>query len=140
MSRRVLIDDDAAQYNNIQDRLKRLENASDADVTKAALPFGANWGNYGTTWEDASYSRHGRVVRLQGLVTKSGTPAAADVIATLPVGFRPAEDLIFAAISGSTPEVAGRVDVHANGTVTWQRGSTTEQDYTSLSGISFVVD
>lgn len=113
--------------------------APDTDVHKAPLPFGANWANYGTTWEDASYSRYGQVVRLQGLVTKSGTPTAGDVIATLPTGFRPSEDLAFLVLTGTTTEVAGRVDVHASGTVTWQRGSTVEQDYTSLSGVSFVV-
>ena len=108
-------------------------------VAKVALPFGANWGNYGGSEEDATYSRFGRLVVLQGLVTKSGTPASGDVIATLPVGFRPAEGLMFPVVTGATIAF-GRVSVEANGQIQWRAGNTTETDYTSLSGIAFVVD
>ena len=111
-------------------------------VAKVALPFASGWGNYGTAvWtEGASYSRFGRLVVLQGLVTKAGgAPAATDVIATLPVGFRPAGRQMFVVVTGNT-EQDGRVDVLADGTVVWMRGSATETDYTSLSGIAFVVD
>lgn len=107
--------------------------------SKVAFPFAAGWGNFGSGFEGASYSRHGRVVCLQGLVTKSGTPASGNVIGTLPQGFRPTGRLVFAVTSGSA-ETRGRVDVFPNGEVQWISGGTGETDFTSLSGIAFVVD
>jgi hypothetical protein len=142
MSRRILIDDDAAQYANLEERLKRIESTLarlvGTDTYKTALPFGANWGNYGV-YEGATYSRIGRMVILQGLVSKTGTPAGGDVIATLPAGYRPAEHVIFATATGETT-VGGRVDVESTGQIIWRTGATGETDYTSLSGIAFVID
>lgn len=108
---------------------------------KIALPMGAGWGAYsagGTPWEVATYSRVGRLVLLQGLVSKTGgTPVIGDVIGTLPVGFRPSGDLLMIAHTGATASL-GRVNVlAASGNLTWGGGNTTEQDYTSLSGIIF---
>ena len=103
--------------------------------------FAANWGNYsdaqfGTAafYKDVS----GRVY-IKGLVTKTGTPAAGfpgDLIFTLPSEYRPDARLMFAVQSGE-PNGIGRVDIAVTGNVTWMTGQTAEQDYTSLSGISF---
>lgn len=107
--------------------------------SQVAFPFAAGWADYGSGFEGASYSRHGRVVTLQGLVTKSGgTPAVNDVIGTLPPGFRPTATLIFPTASGQANQF-GRVQVTVAGEVVWLQGGATETDYTSLSGISFVV-
>jgi hypothetical protein len=109
-------------------------------VAKVALPFSASWGNFGGGNEGATYSRIGRLVVLQGLVTKSGgTPADGDVIATLPSGFRPTEALMFPVVTGATITF-GRVSVVTSGEIRWRLGSTAETDFTSLSGVSFVVD
>lgn len=110
-------------------------------VHKQPLPFATGWANFGGGNEDATYSRIGRLVVLQGRVTKTaGVPGVGDVIGTLPVGFRPAEDLgPFAVGSGATLGF-GAVDVLPSGSVRWLAGSTTETDYTSLSGITFIVD
>jgi hypothetical protein len=109
-------------------------------VAKVALPFAANWGNYGTgTGEEATYSRFGRLVVLQGLVTKSGTPAALDVIGTLPVGFRPVGNVLFPVVTGGTTSF-GAVRVNSSGQIEWITGDTAETDFTSLSGIAFMVD
>lgn len=121
--------------DRIETLIRQLQGQS-----KIAFPYGAGWGDFGSGYEGATYSRHGRVVRLQGLVTKSGgTPTAADVIGTLPTGFRPAADLIFAVCTGGTATF-GRVTVRSSGGVEWTAGSTTEADFTSLSGVCFVVD
>lgn len=104
---------------------------------KTAFPFAVNWGNYGGTLEDATYSRFGRLVVLQGLVTKTGTPGSGDLIGTLPAGFRPTELVDFIAPTGE-PFTAGRVRVETDGDVIWLNGATGETDYTSLSGITFV--
>ena len=112
----------------------------DGGRRKVAFPFAAGWGNYSGAYEDASYSKVGNLVILQGLVTKSGgTPAADDLIGTLPAGFRPTETLLFMQASGATSS-AGRVDVWSDGSVRWITGSTTETDHMSLSGIVFMVD
>jgi hypothetical protein len=145
MSRRILIDDDAAQYANLEARLKRLESTVarlvGADVYKEPLAYGTDWDDYGGTLEGGSYSRIGRVVVLQGVVSKSGgTPTNGDVIATLPAGFRPAVRLILAADTAGASATHGRVDIYATGEIKWVSGATAEQDYTSLSGIAFVVD
>jgi hypothetical protein len=113
-------------------------------VVKQSLTLGSGWVNYSpfvvAGYEVASCSRFGRLVVLQGLVTKSGgTPTAGDVIATLPVGFRPTSDLVFAVATGSV-DAFGRVDVQSDGDVVWRAGNTTETDHTSLSGIAFMVD
>ena len=106
---------------------------------KNALSFGANWGNYGGALEVCTYSRMGHLVILQGLATKSGTPAAGDVIGTLPENYWPGGQLVFAQDT-SEGNSAARVDVLANGQIVWKAGGTTEADYTTLSGICFVVD
>jgi hypothetical protein len=109
-------------------------------VAKQPLTFSAGWGNFGGSEEVATYSRFGRLVVLQGLVTKSGgTPASGNVIATLPVGFRPSAALMFPVVTGATTSF-GRVSIEANGQIQWRTGNTTETDFTSLSGIAFAVD
>jgi hypothetical protein len=116
-------------------RLRQLQG-----VAKVPLSFAANWSNYGSgTGEEATYSRFGRLVVLQGLVTKAGTPAAADVIATLPAGFRPTGSVLFSVVTGGTTSF-GAVRVNSSGQVEWIAGDTAESDFTSLSGITFVVD
>lgn len=109
-------------------------------VAKRALPFAAGWGNFGGIYEGASYSRMGRLVVLQGLVTKTGgTPTSGNVIGTLPLGFRPTSSHVFVAWTGESGQ-AGRVDVHYTGEIQWVSGGTAETDFLTLSGIAFVVD
>lgn len=109
------------------------------DSYRVPLTFATGWTNYNTTnWGVACYSRVGRLIILEGLVTKSGgTPAGGNLIATLPVDFRPAMRLMFASWTGAGTEVAGRVDVDTNGQILWMAGATAETDFTTLSGIVF---
>lgn len=119
--------------------LERLAGGT-AEVHKTAFPLAAGWANYGAGYEAATYSRLGRCVTLQGLVTKSGgTPTLGDVVGTLPDGYRPTSNQIFPVATGETAAM-GRIDVQANGDVVWRAGATTEADYTSLSGVSFLID
>jgi hypothetical protein len=100
------------------------------------LSFGGDWNNF----DDKTFV-HGGVyqdsrgeVHLQGVVSKlGGTPAQGDVIATLPEALSPGERMVFAALVKGY----GRVDVTATGSVLWMYGVSSEQDYTSLTGISF---
>jgi hypothetical protein len=101
-----------------------------------ALSFGTDWNNFDdTTFVHGGVYQDSRgEVHLQGVVSKlGGTPAQGDVIATLPENLSPGERMVFAAhVKGY-----GRVDVTTAGNVLWMSGVASEQDYTSLAGISF---
>lgn len=101
-----------------------------------ALPFTDGWSNYGSMWEAAAFRKDQLgIVRLRGLATRaSGLPGGT--IAVLPPGYRPQRARIFAVHTGE-PHGVGRVNVLADGAITWSSGAGTETDYTSLDGVSF---
>lgn len=89
-----------------------------------------SWVNYGGAFETAGYRKDASgYVHLKGLV-KSGT--ANTIIFTLPAGYRPIEQGMFAVNSGAA--AFGRIDLTTGGDVTMNSGSTT---WLSLSGINF---
>jgi hypothetical protein len=86
--------------------------------------------NYGSGWQEAGYVKdHMGFVHLRGLVN----PVASTVMFVLPAGFRPANPQVFVAHTGE-PHAVGRVDVAANGEVSFSSGNV---DYITLSGITF---
>ncbi len=96
------------------------------------------WTRFSSTYAPASYTRTSAgVIGLRGLV-KGGTigGGATSAACTLPVGFRPAQNLIFqvAGYQGGTSGAA-RIDVYTDGTVRVQSGDAT---WVSLSGITFL--
>lgn len=100
------------------------------EVGAVAQPAFANsWVNFGASWETAGFFKDAnQIVRLKGLI-KSGVITAGAFV--LPVGYRPAQDAIFAtAVSGA----AGELRVLTNGFVIPQAGNNT---YFSLAGITF---
>jgi hypothetical protein len=79
-----------------------------------------------------SYSKNsGGIVTLQGLVKKSSIKQG--VIATLPVGFRPDNRLIF---TSNNHAKSARVDIHPDGKIWWIAGGK-DHGWVSLSGINF---
>lgn len=79
------------------------------------------WVNYSTpTYAGARYRRKNGIVYVQGLV-KSGTLNAAGGAFTLPVGFRPTAQLLFASVEGTNGH--GRLDVLSSGVVQPVSGS-----------------
>jgi hypothetical protein len=121
-----------------QANFDKIAAALGEQTFKAPLPFGSGWGNYGGGWEAGSYSRIGRLVVLQGLVTKAGgIPTVPDLIGTLPVGSRPSDFHIFATWTGE-PNQPARIEVTSAGQIQWKGGGTGETDFTTLSGIVFV--
>jgi hypothetical protein len=92
-----------------------------------------SWVNYGSGYNTAEFTKTsaGRVF-LKGLV-KSGTATSGTVIATLPVGYRPLETLVFQV--ATSPNVAARIDVQADGDVIIYAGSNS---WISLDTISFL--
>jgi hypothetical protein len=100
-------------------------------VGAAGSPAFANsWVNYGSGWADAAYWRDPfGMVHLRGVI-KSGTVGSGAF--TLPPGFRPATNEIFAVMSNGA---VGRVDVTTDGQVAPITPSN--NTYVSLSGITF---
>ena len=78
----------------------------------ATLSLGSGWTNYGASYGVPRYRRINNVTYTEGLVVGSGA-----VIATLPAGFRPSQDLIFLQHSGTAPGHA-RMDVVVSGNIT----------------------
>lgn len=131
------VDDPGAQ-RNFEVLQKQLSPTLHVIGDPGEPTFENSWTNYDTSvWGSAAFWKEGHTVHLFGLVSRTGT-AAASVIFTLPTGYRPTSNGMFAVATGESGQF-GRVHVITDGTVHWVQGGTTEQDYTSLSGISFWV-
>lgn len=103
-----------------------------ATKTNSTLSLINGWTNYNTsTYEGNGYTKSADgFVTLKGLV--KGT--IKTVIATLPVGCRPAGRRMFACFAGVA---ISRVDVHPDGKVEHVTGTA---DYVSLSNITFLAE
>lgn len=123
---------------NITDGAITSEKIAAAAVTAEKVSPAANWQTvtyqnswttYSTSWGPAEYYKdHAGVVHMRGLI-KSGTVGATAF--TLPAGYRPGVQLLFAIISN---EAIARVDVKANGEVVVTNGSN---NWVSLASIVF---
>lgn len=89
------------------------------------------WTHFGGIFTGAYYRKVGDEVQLRGLV-KNGTVGAGTPIFTLPVGFRPLAYEIFVILTYNN--VAGRLNVGADGTVACETGNT---NFVSLGGVRF---
>lgn len=121
---------------DIWDRLTRLEKLVPIDNwttigEQGAPAFENSWVNYGGTNASAAYYRDPfNVVRLKGLV-KNGTIGGVPIF-TLPVGYRPLEDVNMIAMSNGG---VGYLFVQASsGEVRAIAGSNT---YFSLDNVTF---
>lgn len=96
----------------------------------SSVVFQNGWQNYGGVWATAQYyrDREGRV-HLKGLI-RSGTIGTTAF--NLPAQYRPAQQLLFDAISNNGQ---GRVEILTNGNVLISTVSSNV--YVSLDGISF---
>jgi hypothetical protein len=105
------------------------------------LTFAGSWTNWASGYATGAYRRDvfGQVYLRGSLTKNAGSPAAGDVIATLPVGYRPPQRLTFAVVSGASNQYGG-IDIVSNGDIAWYAGGVAEPDYTSLTGISFSTD
>lgn len=75
-----------------------------------ALTLAGAWTNFGAPYQTARYRKVGGSVFVEGLVVPE-----AGTIATLPVGYRPAADLVFAVAQGG-PGIS-RVDITSAGAI-----------------------
>lgn len=119
------------------------------DGTWIAPTLANGWINYGSGFSDAKYMRKNGIVYLKGLI-KSGTVGTATPFFTLPVGYRPADQKLFAALNGgvvsgaasagtahthTTANTAARVNVMPSGQVNLEGTGTNV--FVSLDGISY---
>jgi len=104
----------------------------DREESYTAFSFTSGWEDYDdTTWEPAGYRLDSMgYVCLKGLVRR--VSGASTTIGTLPVGYRPALQHMFATDSNNAH---GRIDVYPDGTVVLTTGSPTS--WCSLAGIRF---
>jgi len=117
-------------------RATGLNNNSDptADTNWIGLTFQNSWTNYGYEYNNGSYRRTSDgVVNLKGLLKKNGTFVSNEIIATLPVGYRPSEQLIFQ--TSTMPNAASRVDVDTSGNI---RVVVGDASWVSIDGITFL--
>jgi hypothetical protein len=102
------------------------------------------WSNLGEGYPNAVFRKdqQGRVY-LQGVAHKGpGAPAVGDVIAVLPVGYRPSGTRVFSpTTAGTNPgDPHSRLHVLATGELQWIGGATGDANFTSLDEVSFWTD
>lgn len=90
------------------------------------------WAYFGSGYAPPAFTKTSdNVIMLKGMVS-GGTSTAWTTLCTLPVGYRPTANIIFANTSGGA---VGRIDVLPDGEVQFAAGSNS---WTSLDGISFI--
>lgn len=91
--------------------------ATSPNVSIAALivplTFQNGWSNF-ASWDALTVRRKGRTVDVQGMIT-GGTATAATVFSTLPIGFRPATNVMGTAWNSATPPAPVRIQVATTG-------------------------
>lgn len=124
-------------------RARGLERNANALDTKGAYTFSNGWRAFGggaAPWNTAGFYKSGGVVFLEGLLDKNGGNwLAAEVILTLPAGFRPQATRAFGVlVSGGAGAGIGRIDVDAGGVLTLVLGASANPvGYLSLDGVCF---
>lgn len=116
-------------------RLTRLEAAPTwtAIGDTGAPTFYAGWGNVGTPWQIAGYTKDASgFVRLRGLVKQT---SGSGNIFSLPAGFRPSANLQFPARCGDG-SVCG-VIINSNGNVDFSGTAGAAAISFTLDGITF---
>lgn len=98
-----------------------------------SLPLGTNIAAQGGAFDTPRYRREGSRVWLSGVAKTTGVIAALATVATLPAGFRPAAQKVYAweATAGAL-----RFDVKADGTITTTPGLA-NATFFSFDGASF---
>lgn len=126
----------AAELLDTIDDLPNLPPAAAVQPVTATLA--ANWTAAGGSYAAPSYTvLPRRRIRLAGRIARTGTPAAPELLFTLPDRHRPAKTATFA-LAGSTGTPV--VDIASDGTVTYRAGSLGASGTIDLDGVEFAVD
>lgn len=95
-----------------------------------SLNYGVGWKNHDSAYYSPGYRKVGGQVNLQGIINRGST--TENIIALLPIQFRPDSYLIFGCLSSAG---IARVDVLSSGEVLYNSGISIS--WLSLDGISF---
>jgi hypothetical protein len=93
-----------------------------------------SWVAYGSAWSTPAYRKIGNVVYIKGLI-KGGTITTGTTLFTLPVGYRPLQDMHIRTVSAG---LFAYIQIYANGDV--KTAGTTSATYLSIDAISFPAD
>ena len=99
----------------------------------------AGWANFGAPFAGVAYEQLGTRVFLRGVLSNIGGALAANTfytMADLPVGVRPAATEPFSVQAG-TPATTARVDVRADGTISYLGAAIGINGFVCLSDINF---
>ena len=114
-------------------------DASDAQEAWTAVAYGTGWADYSVGYLGVSYMKDSLgFIHIRGMAKK--TSGTADLVFTLPAGYRPANRLIFSVqyYDASVTYVHGRADVQTDGKVTIEYPSTPAVgDWVSFGAINF---
>jgi hypothetical protein len=92
--------------------------ASQFDDRWAAATYEGSWTNYGSGWSPARYMLDSAgIVHMDGLVS-----GGSGVICVLPVGYRPANQVLFATLTSGNNNA--RIDMRSDGSVYMDSGSS----------------
>ncbi|NCQ53944.1 hypothetical protein COV88_02685 [Candidatus Saccharibacteria bacterium CG11_big_fil_rev_8_21_14_0_20_41_19] len=126
---------DVSQSGTVREISPNNNTTVTGDVTWSSFSMQNNWVNYGYEYNTQGYRRtKDGVVMLKGLIKRSGTITSGEIIATLPVGYRPSETLLFQ--TQTNPNVGSRVDIKANGDIAVL--SPSDPGWLSLENINFL--
>ncbi len=133
---------DGYQYRAVFTNSSGSATSSAARLTVNSLAWTGltlqnNWSAFGGAYNGPNYTKTSDgVVVLKGLIKNSGTPTDGQVIATLPVSYRPSAYLVFP--SSTYPNNYARIDVNGNGEIIFRAGGSAS--WLSLDNIRFVPD
>ena len=101
-----------------------------------SLSLASGWSFYNNPFNTPAYFRTSSgVVTLKGLIKKSSAIGSNEVIATLPVSYRPSGVLIFS--TSTNANVYSQLQIYPNGNITVVKG---DAGWLSLDGIQFIPD
>lgn len=101
-------------------------------------PLATGWTPYSASWQPPRYKKGtDNFVTLSGLIKKSSAATNPETIFTLPVGFRPARDVICGQPSSPGTSYA-RVDISRGGPVILREGGS--NGFVSLAGCDFFAE
>jgi hypothetical protein len=143
MSRKVLIDDDAAQFESIMQRLRRLEQGVPEDIhfvgSSTEPQFQNSWRNYDAGARPANraagfYRDRGRVY-LTGIIMSGANQTTAF---TMPDGYWPVSTFNYTEMAAMTAGGAAYLLISPSGDVIpLNTTSSTVTTWVSLEGASF---
>jgi len=124
---------------NFQILANKLGSLLDADGDATGedwndVTFEGDWVNYGGSYGDVKYYKHGDIVYFQGLANNPTLLTEEDIMFILPANYRPSNHAKFAVPSiGDNPWVI----IKSDGTVSFDAGSNVKNVTVSLEGIFF---